>query len=262
VRLPTVAVLLAAVATTALVAVVFAQAPGIEFNVVSVVVPGELLGSFQTYIVPLNVSSTSLLSEANVYVVTQRVSRISYLFSRNPPIVVFAEPSAYSGSYEVWYGGENPYSSMIGAPGTATSIWLAYDDFDYSTGFWVNKTVSIAGSRAYVASKGYLALSQPYSSKAAHLWVLHGRRALVVVLAKPHNELVYLYFTPANFTDISSVRDGSDIFFVDSSGRCLYYSVLHLEPASSVHVAVNPEGNAVIYMLYGGLNACQEYRVG
>jgi hypothetical protein len=156
----TLVLLLASVA-----AVVYGQGSGIEFNAVAIVVPSELHGSFQTFIVPLNVSSPALLSESNVYVVSQGTPKISYLFSRWPPLVAFIEASAYSGTYEVWYGGGNPHSELIGAPGTSLSLWLAFDDFDYPTGFWANKSVAVSGSRAYVDPGGYLALIQGYSSK-------------------------------------------------------------------------------------------------
>ncbi|MCC5990685.1 MAG: hypothetical protein LM558_04195, partial [Thermosphaera sp.] len=237
-------------------------ASGIEFNTATVTAPGELLGSLQVVLVPLNVSSPGVATESNTYVVSQGVPRISYLFSRSPPLVAFVEPSMYSGSYEVWYGGGNPYSQLIGSPGSSTSFWLAYDDFDYPTGFWVNESVSITGSRAYISPGGYLALQASYSSKTVHLWLLHGRRALVIIFQQAYSEFVALTLTVSNFTDIGLVQDGSDVYFVDPLGNCLYYNVLYLDKSAGIlQVTVNPANNTAIYMLYGGVNACSAYRV-
>jgi hypothetical protein len=254
--------IVAVVLAGALGPVVRGQTSGIEFNVVTVVVPGELLGSLQVVLAPLNVSNPGIVTEGNTYMMSQGVPRVSYLFSRNPPLVAFIEPSMYSGTYEVWYGGGNPYSQLIGAPGTSMSFWLAYDDFDYPTEFWVNSSVSITGSKAYVAPGGYLALSAAYSSRTAHLWLLHGRRALMITFTQPYSEFVTLTLTPGNFTDMRLVQDGSDIFFVDPLGNCLHYSVLHLDKTAGIlQVVVNPNGSTTIYMLYGGMNACLGHRV-
>jgi len=261
-RLPIVLVLLVLLGGLVLALLVAGQGAGVEFNIVSVAIPGELLGSFQSFLFPLNVSDTGLLSEWNVYVVVQGVPRFSYLFSKNPPLVAVFEPSVYNAVYEVWYGGGNPYSSYISVPGTSSSYWLVYDDFDYATGFWVNKSVSITGSRAYISPGGYLALQTPYSSKTAHLWLLHGRRALVIIFTQAYSEFVALTLTPSNFTDIGLVQDGSDVFFVDPLGNCLYYSILHLDKSAGIlQVAVNPSNSTTVYMLYGGVNACPGYRV-
>jgi len=259
VGLPIVLVLLVLLGGLVLALLVAGQGAGVEFNAVSVVAPGELLGSFQSFLFPLNVSDAGLLSEGNVYVVVQGVPRFSYLFSKNPPLVAVFEPSVYNAVYEVWYGGGNPYSSYISVPGTNSSYWLVYDDFDYSTGFWVNKSVSFTGSRAYVDPGGYLALSTAYSSKTIHAWLVHGRKALVIEFQQAYNEFIALTFTASNFTDIGLVKDGSDVFFLDPLGNCLYYSVLYL--GGILQVAVNPSNNTIIYMLYGGVNACPGYRV-
>jgi hypothetical protein len=250
-----------ATAISALVTVVVA-AGGLEYNIVSVVVPSEIQGSFQTIVSPLNVSSISLLSEANTYVLTQGQPRIGYLFSRDPPVVAWIEPSAYSGVYNVWYGGDNPYSQYIGAPGTSNSIWLAFDDFDYATGFWTNQSITISGSRAFIGSGGYLALANAYSSKTEHLWLIHGRKAYVLTFPNATNSFVYIVLTSQNFTDITSVIDGSDVYFVDQTGACLYYSVINFDKTNLVlNVAVNPANNTAVYLLYGGTNACPSYRV-
>jgi hypothetical protein len=254
--------ILTAVVASLLAGLVLGQGSGIEYDAVAVTVPIELLGSFQVLVVPLNVSSTGLPTESNVYVVSQGVPRISYLFSRNPPIVAFVEPSMYSGTYEVWYGGGNPYSQLIGSPGSQISFWYVYDDFDYETGFWANRSVVITGSKAYVSPGGYLALTAPYSQKTAHLWLLYGRRALMIHFAQAYSEFVALTLTHANFADMGFIIDGSDVFFVDPAGKCLYYSVLHLDKSAGILiVTVNPAGNTVIFMLYGGENACPGYRI-
>jgi hypothetical protein len=261
-RKPVLLVLAVLVAGLASATLSSGQAAGVEFNSVSIIVPGELLGSFQTYLIPLNVSETGMLSTDNVYVLAQGVPRFSYLFSDYPPLVAVFERSAYNAVYEVWYGGGNPYSSFISVPGTGSSLWLVFDDFDYSTGFWLVKNASITGSRVYVDPGGYLALSAAYSPRTAHVWLVHGRKALVISLQQEYSGFIALVFTTGNFTDVSLVQDGSDVFFIDSLGNCLYYSLLHLDRQAGIMiVVVNPAGNTVIYMLYGGLNKCLDYRV-
>jgi hypothetical protein len=77
-----------------------------------------------------------------------------------------------------------------------------------------------------------------------------------------YNTFVALTLTASNFTDISLVQDGSDIFFLDPLGNCLYYSILYLDKSAGIlQVAVNPSNNTTVYMLYGGVNACPNYRV-
>jgi hypothetical protein len=236
---------------------------GVEYNVLVVTVPVEIMGSIQTFIVPLNVSNTGLLSEYSLYVVSQGVPRYSYLFSRMPPVAVFLEVSAYSGVYEAWYGGGNPHATYTSMPGSQSSFWLAYDDFDYATGFWFNSSVSVLGSKATLEPDGYLALTMPYSPSTAHLWLLHGKRALALIFSEPYSEFVALTLTSLNFTDIELVQDGSDVFFVDPLGNCLHYGVLHLDKSAGIlMVIVNPADNTAIFMLYGGANACPAHRVG
>ena len=233
---------------------------GIEYNIVSLVVPLELQGSFQTIVVPFNVSDIGLISESNTYVLVQGQPRIGYLFSRNPPVMAWVEASTYSGIYEIWYGGGNPYSQYIGAPGSSYSIWLVFDDFDYSTGFWSSSSVSITGSRAFISPNGYMVLTTPYSTKTEHLWLIHGRRAYVLFFDEPINSFVYLRLDPSNFADIGNVIDGSDVYFIDGNSACLFYSIINFQE-DLLEVSVNPQGNTIIYMLYGGENICQNYRV-
>jgi len=248
-----------AVAISALVA---KATGGIEYNIVSVVIPTEIQGSFQTIVSPFNVSNIDLLSEANTYVETQGQPRIGYLFSRDPPVMAWIEPSAYSGSYDIWYGGDNPYSQYLGAPGTSNSIWLAFDDFDYATGFWVNQSISITGSRAYISPGGYLALTNAYSSKTEHLWLIHGRKAYILMFPNATSNFVYITLTGQNFTDITSVLDGTDVYFLSQTGACLYYNVINFDKNNlMLNVAVNPANNTMVYLLYGGTNACPSYRV-
>ena len=250
------------VLAAAISALVTVAAGGLEYNIVTVIVPTEIQGSFQTIVSPLNVSSISLLSEANTYVLTQGQPRIGYLFSRNPPVMAWIEPSAYSGSYSVWYGGDNPYSQYLGAPGTPNSIWLAFDDFDYSTGFWSNQSITISGSRATIGPGGYLALMNAYSSKTEHLWLIHGRKAYILTFPSATDSFLYITLTSQNFTDITNVIDGSDVYFLDQAGACLYYSIINFDKANLVlNVAVNPANNMIIYLLYGGTNACTGSRV-
>jgi len=242
------------------IGIAYATSNGVEVNVVSVAVPSELLGSIQAYLVPLNISSLSLLSEAGLYVVCGDQPRFSYLFSRNPPSAVIFETSAYSATYYVWYGGGNPYSNFIAVPGGEAKLWLAYDDFDVLEPWWIAKNVSIQGSRAFIAGGGYLALNTSYSPKTMHMFVLHGRRALQIIFSKQFNVFIAFTLTSTNFTDFNLVRDGTDIYFTDPIGRCLYYSVLYLDKVNQIlKIAVNPANNTIIYMLYGSANPCSSY---
>jgi len=244
------------------VAGVVAYAGGLEFNVVHVEVPVDIVGSVQVFVAPLNVSDPGLLRDDNVYVVVAGQPRFSFLFSRNPPVVAFVEPSAYTARYHVWYGGDNPYQQFIGAPGSPQSFWLAFDEFDYDTGFWYNASTSIYGSRAYVEPGGWLALGYAYSPKTLHLWLLHGRRALLVAFPEPYTTFVALTLTRGNFTDIGQVLDGSDVYFLSPAAECLQYAVLHFDKAAGVlKVVVNPEGSTTVYMLYGSTNKCPDSRV-
>jgi hypothetical protein len=82
------------------------------------------------------------------------------------------------------------------------------------------------------------------------------------VFSKQYSVFIAFTLTNANFTDFNLVRDGTDIYFTDASGKCLYYSVLYLDKASQVlKVAVNPANNTIVYMLYGGSNPCTSYSV-
>jgi len=235
-------------------------ASGLEFNVVMVIAPVELHGTLQTIISPLNVSDTNILMETNTYVLLQGTPRYSYLFSRNPPLIVILEPSLYNGRYEVWYGGGNPYPSYVGAPGTPSSVWVVHDDFEYPTDFWVKVNTTFSGSRAYVSVGGYMSLTTAYDQRTTHMWMLHGRKALVVRLDEEYDEFVAIKLTQEVFADITQVIDGSDIAFVDGAGACLYYMIIKFTPDQLV-VAVNPRNNTTIYMLYGGVNPCPGYRV-
>ena len=95
-----------------------------------------------------------------------------------------------------------------------------------------------------------------------HMFVLHGRRALQIVFSKQFNVFIAFALTNANFTDFNLVRDGTDIYFTDLTGKCLYYSVLYLDKVSQIlKIAVNPTNNTVVYMLYGSANPCSSYSV-
>jgi len=260
-RYAIVSVILLSIALSSL-GIAYAASGGVEANVVSVAVPSELLGSIQAYLVPLNVSSLSLLSEDSLYVTCGDQPRFSYLFSRNPPSTVIFETSAYSATYYVWYGGGNPYSNFIAVPGGEAKLWLAYDDFDVLEPWWIAKNVSIQGSRAFIAGGVYLALNTSYSPKTMHMFVLHGRRALQIVFSKQFNVFIAFTLTSANFTDFNLVRDGTDIYFTDPIGRCINYAVLYLDKANQIlKIAVNPANNTIIYMLYGSANLCSSYSV-
>jgi len=85
----------------------------------------------------------------------------------------------------------------------------------------------------------------------------------VISLPEPYYGFVSITLTPANFTDIQYVLDGSDVYLVDPTGRCLRYAVLLFDRESlTLVVAFDPEGSTTVYLLYGGTNPCSEYGVG
>jgi len=241
----------------------YAYAEGVERVVITVQLAPELVSSLIVFAVPINVSSPSLLTVDSLYVLVGNTPKLSYTFSSIPSVIVFAEPYAWSGTtYEAWYGGTNPYPNFIALPGTNTSFWYAYDEFDYLTTLWSTSNAYVASSKMFISAKGFTALKYAMPTESTTLWLLSGKRALQIVFSKQFNTFIAFTLTSVNFTDFSLVRDGTDIYFTDPAGKCLYYSVLYLDKTSQVlKVAVNPANNSIIYMLYGGENRCPSYAV-
>jgi len=255
------AVLLALTATLPIAVPILAQ--GVERVEVFVRLAPELINSLIVFAAPINVSNPLLFTLQSVYVTTATLPRLSFAFSALPTVAVFAEPYAVDGAvYEVWYGGSNPYPQHIALPGTNASIWYAFDEFDYATEIWLYRSASVAASKASVREGGYMALRYAYPLESTSLWLLTGRRALLIIFKSPVNRFVTYTLTPANFTDFNLVRDGADIYFADSSGSCLYYAVLYFSKSEELLVvSLNPANNTVAYMLYGGDNPCTAHRV-
>jgi hypothetical protein len=257
-----------AIAVATLIAILvlslaYAHAEGVERVVITVQLAPELVSSLIVFAVPINVSNPSLLTVDSLYVLVGNTPKLSYAFSSIPSVIVFAEPYAWSGTtYEAWYGGANPYPSFISLPGTNASFWYAYDEFDYPTTLWSTSNAYVAASKMFINAKGFTALRYSMPVESTTLWLLSGKRALQIVFSKQYSTFVAFTLTSYNFTDFNLVRDGTDIYFTDASGTCLYYSVLYLDKASQVlKVAVNPANNTIIYMLYGGANPCTSYSI-
>jgi hypothetical protein len=241
----------------------YAYAEGVERVVIAVQLAPELVSSLIVFAVPINVSNPTLLTVDSLYVLVGNTPKLSYAFSSIPSVIVFAEPYAWSGTaYEAWYGGRNPYPSFISLPGSNASFWYAYDEFDYLSTLWLISNAYVASSKMFISAKGFTALRYAMPSESTTLWLLSGKRALQIVFSKQYSVFIAFTLTNANFTDFNLVRDGTDIYFTDASGKCLYYSVLYLDKASQVlKVAVNPANNTIVYMLYGGSNPCTSYSV-
>jgi hypothetical protein len=246
-----------------IVSLPYAHAQGVERIVITVQLAPELISSLIVFAVPINVSSPSLLTVDSLYVAVGNTPKLSYAFSSMPSVIVFAEPYAWSGtSYEAWYGGRNPYPSFISLPGTNASFWYAYDEFDYLSALWLVSNAYVASSKMFINERGFIALRYAMSSESTTLWLLSGKRALQIIFSKQYSTFVAFTLTSYNFTDFNLIRGGSDIYFTDPAGRCLYYIVLHLDKAGQLlKVAVNPANSTVIYMLYGGANPCTSYVV-
>jgi hypothetical protein len=241
----------------------YAYAEGFERVVIAVQLAPELVSSLIVFAVPINVSNPTLLTADSLYVLVGNTPKLSYAFSSIPSVIVFAEPYAWSGtSYEAWYGGRNPYPSFISLPGTNASFWYAYDEFDYHSALWLSSNAYVASSKMFINAKGFTALKYAMPTESTTLWLLSGKRALQIVFSKQYSVFIAFTLTNANFTDFNLVRDGTDIYFADPAGKCLYYSVIYLDKASQVlKVVVNPDSNTVVYMLYGGENRCPDYAV-
>jgi hypothetical protein len=258
-----VAIAVATLIAFLIVSLPYAHAHGVERIVITVQLAPELISSLIVFAVPINVSSPSLLTVDSLYVAVGNTPKLSYAFSSLPSVIVFAEPYAWSGtSYEAWYGGRNPYPSFIALPGTNASFWYAYDEFDYLSALWSTSNAYMASSKMFIGAGGFTALKYSMPAESTTLWLLSGKRALQIVFSRQYNVFIAFTLTSANFTDFSLVRDGTDIYFADPAGKCLYYSVIYLDKAGQVlKVAVNPDNSTVVYMLYGGENRCPDYAV-
>ena len=249
-------------AVAVLTGVVALAAGGVEFNLIYVRPPTDYLGGVGVCVAPLNVSNPSLLQPASLYVIdAQGIPRYSYAFSNQPPLIFFLEQSLGVVTYSAYYGGSNPHSAYIANPGTPQSIWGAYDDFDYLTGFWVVRNASLGGGKYAVMPKGFIALNTSYGQDFVHTFLALGRRAFRIQF-NVSNGWAVANLTSREFTDWGSIADGSDIYFINPDGTPLYYSIIYLSKAEGILVfAVELSGSDYVYMLYGGANPYASYRV-
>jgi hypothetical protein len=250
-----------ALALVGCVAVVLAGG-GVEFNLIYVQPSPEYYGGIGVYAVPLNVSDPQLLQYSSLYVVdAQGIPRYSYAFSNLPPLIFFLEQSLGVGQYQAYYGGTNPYSSFVAMPGTQQSIWAAFDDFDYRTGFWMEYNASLGGGKYAVAPGGFIALNVGYGQDVVHAFLVLGRRAFWVRFNASEGWVVAT-LTSREFADWGSIADGSDIYFINPDGTPLYYSIIYLSKVEKILVfAVELRGSDRVLMLYGGVNPYASYRV-
>ena len=235
---------------------------GVEFNVVYTHPAPDYLGGIGVYVIPLNVSDPALLQPSSMYVVDViGIPRYSYVFSNLPPTVVFLEQSLGVTSYSVYYGGTNPYSGFIASPGTQQSIWGAYDDFDYYTGFWNTYNAELSGGKYIVESGGWVVLNASYVEDFIHMFTVLGRRAFKIEL-NVSNGWVTVNLTSKEFGDWNLIIDGNDIYFINPDGTPLYYSIIYLSKEEKVLTfAVELKNSNTVLMLYGSTNPYTSYRV-
>lgn len=249
-------------AVTALTGVVALAAGGVEFNLIYAQPPPDYLGAVGVYVAPLNVSNPSLLQQASLYVIdAQGIPRYSYAFSSQPSLIFFLEQSLGVVTYSAYYGGSNPYSAYIANPGTPQSIWAAYDDFDYLTGFWVAHGALLGGGKYAVAPGGFIALNASYGQDIVHAFLLLGRRVFRIQFNVSEGWVI-TNLTSREFTDWNAIADGSDIYFINPDGTPLYYSIIYLSKTEGILVfAVELSGSDYVYMFYGGSNPYASYRL-
>lgn len=235
---------------------------GVEFNLIYTQPSPDYLGGIGIYVVPLNVSDPSLLQSPSLYVIDiVGIPRYSYVFSNLPPLIFFLEQSLGVTSYSAYYGGTNPYSGFIASPGTPQSIWGAFDDFDYTTGFWVSANASLSGGKYVIQPQGYIALNTPYAQDFVHTFLILGSKAFMIQL-NVSNGWVTVNLTSKEFGDWNLIVDGNDIYFLNPDATPLYYSIIYLSKTDKVLTfAVELKNSDTIFMLYGGTNPYASYRV-
>lgn len=242
-----------------------ADAVGIEMNAVSVWVSQQYVGSGMIYVIPLNVSDPSLLTYSNTYVVSypSNSPRLSYLFSSYPPMLVMIERHVGNAYYQVLYGGTNPYPDYVALPGSSSSPFFLFDEFDYDTGFWNIVNGTVEGGHINLRN-GYISLTRGYSEPdVMYMASVLGTRAfrMDLNLTEPAGWF-FISLTSREFTDWRRIADGSDIYFLDPQGRPLRYSILCLDKdAGRLDALVELSGVSTIFMVYGGANPYADYRV-
>jgi len=233
---------------------------GVELAYVGVSVASQYFGSYMVFLVPFNVSSPDLLSFQNLYVLKSATGQplYSYLFSPQPPLVVFLEPSVGNTFYGIYYGGTNPFQAYVALPGSPQSLFFLYDDFDYDSGMW-SGSYKVYSSRMEVT--GFVASNRSFSGGYSFISNILGGRALAIVF-NISSGWVTSSLNASTFTDWASVLDGNDIFFLDPSGRPTNYSIISLDKANQIlNFAVYLNSFNTVYMLYGGANPYASYRV-
>lgn len=235
---------------------------GVEFNLIYTQPSPDYLGGIGIYVVPLNVSDPSLLQLPSLYVIDMAgIPRYSYTFSNLPPLIFFLEQSLGITSYSAYYGGTNPYSGFIASPGTTQSIWGVFDDFDYTTGFWVSANASLSGGKYVVQTNGYIALNTSYTQDFVHTFLILGRKAFKIQM-NVSNGWVTVNLTSKEFLDWDLIIDGNDIYFINPDTTPLYYSIIYLSKTDKVLTfTVELNNSDTILMLYGGTNPYASYRI-
>ncbi len=255
----------------AVAAVIVCAAGGIEYNSVATWVSSQFFGQLAIYGAPLNVSDPNLLSYLNTYVVDQQGQPYySYLFSSYPPFVLWVEGAAGQKIYNVFYGGTNPYPEYVATPSTSP-LFAAYDDFDYETGYWtIYGRYTVAQSQLQLDAGSLAIFNTSYEPRVVAIWLLRGARTgLAITLYSPvdYTGWVHIHLDNTNFADWSSIKDGTDIYFLDAATlQPLNYSVLYLSKTervldAAVYISIGAGQTKTIYMLYGQDNPYTSYRV-
>jgi len=251
------------VLTVPVLPAVVSQHSGLEYYLVSVSIPLELLGSDHVLIIPFNVSNPTVLTETNTYVTSEGVPKTSFLFSRIPQIIVLRERFIANNIYQIWYGGGNPYLEYTGVPATerGLELWLAFDDFNNLEDWWLYSATTVLNGRAVVSAGGYVSLNTSYSSRVTSMWLVEASTALQIVFPSSTNYFTAVVITERDFPSIKSLIPDS-IYFVDGTGTCIPYTIIYFDKnIGKLGIAVNPMGSQTIYMLYGGVNPCTGLRV-
>ncbi|MEM1759909.1 MAG: hypothetical protein QXU26_04275 [Thermofilaceae archaeon] len=230
-----------------------------EFTVASVRVSAGLYGSSMAVPVPFRLSPGNYPHERNVYVLAENAPVYYHVFSVAPPLVLVFEPSMpLERTYRVYASFDNPYR-QFSVP-YDHPVFAAYDDFDVDSGMWIRENTRITSGSAIVSAGGWITLNASLPEELGVFQTLRGGRGLRIELPAPGEHILVL--TSANFTDWSTVIDGSDIYFVAETGEPQYYSIIYLNKEKEILVAYVQATTSTIYMVYGGSNPYADYRLG
>lgn len=229
----------------------------IEYSIAVVRVSPALYGAPLVFLLPFNASWS--FGEQGVYVLSESGPAYYHVFNTLPPLVLVFESSAVpERAYRIYVSVSNPYASF--RVQYTSNVFAAYDDFDVDTGVWVKTgRVTIGAGTASLSPNSAVALSASLQQDLGVLVSARGDRGLRIELPSIGEHLLVL--TEANFTDWASVIDGSDVYFVNERGEPQYYSVLYLSKSDRVLIVYVVATSVVVFMVYGGSNPYESYRL-